>query len=71
MASFSNKDNFQIEIRTIFDYNGNIYDIYDLMKKDVFGRWHSICTYDDLATAKKQNKDITIVNNSKIKGDYK
>lgn len=63
-----NKKNFRIEIRTIRPINDEPYNIYDLMKKDAVGDWHSVQTYEDINDAIKRHPDIVIVDNSDLKG---
>lgn len=51
----------KIDIRTIHDISGNIYDIFDFMVKDRFDRWISKCTYFELDEAVKCHPNTPIV----------
>lgn len=58
--------NLKIQIREINDYFGNNYKIYDLMKKDNFGRWISCkCTYDTLEDAMRNHPGVPIEDTTK------
>lgn len=63
-----NKKNFRIEIRTIRPNKGNPYNIYDLMKKDALGNWHSVCVYEDINEAIRRHPTIIIIDNSDLRG---
>lgn len=55
-----------IQIRTIQDVHGNVYDIYDYMTKNSCGIWKSTSVFFDLEDAVYWHPNVKIVNKSSI-----